>query len=107
MKPQKGAALFFLNLLPSGNPDPSSHFLECPMVRGERWVAEKALAAIKYTDRVDPNECVDNEERCEEWARDGECTANPTYMVGKPTDPGNCRKACRVCTPQLEAPTLT
>lgn len=103
MRPKKGAALFFLDALPSGRGDPAAEVLECPVLRGHRWVAVKALAAIKYTDRIDPTVCEDTDDRCEEWAGDGECRANPTFMVGSPSDPGSCRKACGVCKPQAEA----
>jgi hypothetical protein len=35
--------------------------------------------------------CLDVEERCPEWADDGECQANPGYMQF------HCRKSCQTC----------
>ncbi|XP_071525279.1 zinc metalloproteinase nas-4-like isoform X2 [Panulirus ornatus] len=36
-------------------------------------------------------ECLDNDQYCQEWADRGECEANPTWMNV------NCRRACRQC----------
>ncbi|XP_069957441.1 zinc metalloproteinase nas-13-like [Cherax quadricarinatus] len=38
-----------------------------------------------------PEACEDNNEHCVTWAKRGECTSNPSWMVV------NCRKACRKC----------
>ncbi|XP_065648147.1 low choriolytic enzyme isoform X2 [Hydra vulgaris] len=35
--------------------------------------------------------CNDKNTRCDEWARKGECKANPNWMLG------NCSKSCLVC----------
>ena len=36
-------------------------------------------------------ECTDENQRCAEWAKQGECKANPDYMLVQ------CAKSCRVC----------
>lgn len=35
--------------------------------------------------------CTDDNEKCEPWADQGECKANPGYMNE------SCRRACRIC----------
>eukprot|EP00536_Pseudo-nitzschia_multiseries_P015725 jgi/Psemu1/312388/fgenesh1_kg.940_\ len=35
--------------------------------------------------------CSDGDERCEDWARQGECQSNPQYMLV------DCRKSCKSC----------
>ena len=40
--------------------------------------------------------CYDKHPQCQHWAAKGECTANPTYMVGTP-ETGWCRRACEHC----------
>ena len=37
--------------------------------------------------------CGDNDDRCEQWAQEGECDNNPEYMLIE------CRQACKVCEP--------
>jgi hypothetical protein len=46
-----------------------------------------------------PEDCVDEEEMCEEWAQAGECDKNPQYMRGDPFSLGICRSACGECQP--------
>jgi hypothetical protein len=41
-----------------------------------------------------PDNCVDMHEKCEMWAKEGECTNNANYMFK------TCRKACKKCIPQ-------
>ncbi|XP_063686298.1 uncharacterized protein LOC134820041 [Bolinopsis microptera] len=36
--------------------------------------------------------CIDNDSNCAWWAGQGECKANPNYMLA------NCKKSCKVCT---------
>lgn len=38
---------------------------------------------------------------CAKWAAKGECSANPNYMVGGGSHPGQCRKSCKVCSTKL------
>lgn len=40
---------------------------------------------------------------CPEWAEAGECTQNPTYMVGTRARPGKCLKSCRRCDLVLDS----
>lgn len=40
---------------------------------------------------------------CPEWAEAGECTQNPTYMVGTRARPGKCLKSCRRCELVLDS----
>ena len=37
--------------------------------------------------------CIDEDERCEGWAKQGECKNNPQYMLV------SCRKSCSSCIP--------
>ena len=37
--------------------------------------------------------CIDSDHRCEFWASEGECRANPNYMLY------HCRKSCNTCQP--------
>ncbi|XP_055891008.1 zinc metalloproteinase nas-15-like isoform X3 [Biomphalaria glabrata] len=39
----------------------------------------------------DKLECVDTHENCKSWADNGECQANPSWMIN------NCRKSCEKC----------
>lgn len=41
--------------------------------------------------RVDDSECVDEHDRCRDWASMGECDKNPTYMKN------HCRVSCGTC----------
>jgi len=61
-------------------------------------------------DYVDPpslfldRSCTDIHPQCEYWAKYGECSANPKYMVGSPIGgAGHCKKACKTCTPKTRA----
>jgi hypothetical protein len=40
--------------------------------------------------------CCDYHPQCQMWAIQGECKANPKYMVGT-KETGQCRSACGVC----------
>ncbi|MEW5317451.1 MAG: hypothetical protein WDW38_008745 [Sanguina aurantia] len=44
--------------------------------------------------------CEDKHPLCAKWAAKGECTANPSYMVGGGHHAGQCRKSCRACSSQ-------
>lgn len=51
--------------------------------------------------------CTDLHPQCEHWAKYGECTANPRYMVQSPTGgAGHCEKACKVCRPKTRENTV-
>jgi len=53
-------------------------------------------ASTSAPDTQPPNtgapSCVNNHERCQEWADRGECKINPKYMLRM------CKKACKVCS---------
>ncbi len=44
-------------------------------------------------------ECENSHEKCDEWARVGECDRNKKYMQGDGFSLGACRKACEQCEP--------
>ncbi len=44
-----------------------------------------------------PEDCADSEPRCGDWAKQGECEHNPTYMIGQNYQLGSCRLACKAC----------
>jgi len=41
--------------------------------------------------------CKDANPLCPGWAEEGECLANPTWMVGTREHPGQCIRACGRC----------
>jgi prolyl 4-hydroxylase len=41
--------------------------------------------------------CEDSDQSCEQWAANGECENNRTFMVGTSDSPGACVKACDAC----------
>lgn len=45
------------------------------------------------------DDCMDLHPRCQEWADEGECAANPKYMIGHGSVRGYCRKSCGLCQP--------
>lgn len=47
----------------------------------------------------DPGFCEDTDQRCGGWAAAGECSNNPTFMVGGQFTHGACRHACAECEP--------
>jgi thiol-disulfide isomerase/thioredoxin len=70
-----------------GMPKPGS-VLELSVVPGGGpWVPQPKAAAAP---------CVDEQESCQAWAKDGQCIANPAFMRAK------CQKSCNVCTPTAD-----
>lgn len=49
----------------------------------------RELVRSNYTN--DAKECMNEHEKCEEWAERGECEANPVYMLS------SCKKSCMIC----------
>lgn len=45
---------------------------------------------------IDANGCVDDEAHCRGWAEEGECDANPDYMLK------HCQLSCKVCEATYE-----
>ncbi len=98
VKPMKGDALLFFSLHPSAEPDPMSLHTGCPVIEGEKWSATKWIHVASFEkQRPKSGDCVNENDKCEEWAAYGECKKNPAYMVGTPDWPGACRKACKLC----------
>ncbi|KAH9329849.1 hypothetical protein KI387_001957, partial [Taxus chinensis] len=98
VKPKRGDALLFFSLTPGTMTDSSSLHAGCPVIEGEKWSATKWIHVQSFdkTTKSSGN-CVDENDRCGEWAAYGECIKNPEYMVGSPGLPGTCRKSCKVC----------
>ncbi|KAJ1695594.1 hypothetical protein LUZ63_012292 [Rhynchospora breviuscula] len=98
VKPRKGDALLFFNLLPDATTDPKSLHAGCPVIEGEKWSATKWIRVASF-DKVyhTGGNCTDQNESCAKWAALGECIKNPAYMVGTADLPGFCRRSCNVC----------
>uniref|UniRef100_A0A0D6QZA4 procollagen-proline 4-dioxygenase n=1 Tax=Araucaria cunninghamii TaxID=56994 RepID=A0A0D6QZA4_ARACU len=98
VKPKRGDALLFFSLTPGAITDSSSLHAGCPVIEGEKWSATKWIHVDSF-DKIPESSgnCVDENDRCGEWAAYGECINNPEYMVGSTEVPGACRKSCKVC----------
>lgn len=103
VKPMKGDALLFFSLHPDATTDTRSLHGSCPVIEGEKWSATKWIH-VRSFDRLEKqpatDDCLDENINCPLWAKDGECEKNPVYMVGSETNPGFCRKSCKVCSPK-------
>lgn len=102
VKATRGDALLFYSLKPNGEPDETSMHGSCPTLKGEKWSATKwlhvgAFGMSSIEQRAKWGECIDADERCEEWAAVGECEKNKNYMLKY------CRPACDVCDPNKPA----
>ncbi|KAM0864260.1 hypothetical protein ACQ4PT_044055 [Festuca glaucescens] len=99
VKPRKGDALLFFNLLPNAATDPSSLHGGCEVIKGEKWSATKwiRVASLDKVYHAPGGNCTDSNDSCGRWAVLGECTKNPAYMVGTAALPGHCRRSCNVC----------
>lgn len=121
-KPKKGDALLFYSMKPDGKTtDPLAMHTGCPLLKGIKWTAtiwmhptpfrpddfhrvyknkkETGVHAKLLPREDDPGVCIDVEEKCGEWAEEGECEKNSGFMTGRGTDSaGACRKSCKVCT---------
>ncbi|CAG7836314.1 unnamed protein product [Allacma fusca] len=53
-RPVKGSAVFWNNLFSSGNPDERTWHGACPVIMGEKWVANKW---IRYFDQMQTHQC--------------------------------------------------
>jgi len=56
-------------------------------------VASQPTKRPLFARLVPAGDCIDSHESCEEWAADGECTANPTYMLTSCS--ASCKEECR------------
>lgn len=61
--------------------------------------AEVKVVRVQYVPPPPPDVpgCINQHKLCQHWAESGECTDNPTYMVGTKQNPGGCLKACNRC----------
>ena len=99
--------------------DPASFHTGCPVIKGIKWGApvwihidqfkpdefvESLAASRRGTVEarmekgvpLEPGLCQDYDERCAMWAKGGECTKNPGFMV---REAATCRKSCGECSP--------
>mmetsp|Transcript_25114 Transcript_25114/g.63685 ORF Transcript_25114/g.63685 Transcript_25114/m.63685 type:complete len:368 (-) Transcript_25114:544-1647(-) len=112
-KPKRGDALMFYDVTPSyREADSNSQHTGCPVVKGVKWNAVKWIHGIPfreneyneslaqpYTPLPDPGVCADLHERCDAWAKGGECEKNAGYMLGSGSGQGMCRLSCKACKP--------
>ncbi|XP_019419538.1 PREDICTED: probable prolyl 4-hydroxylase 6 [Lupinus angustifolius] len=101
VKPKKGDALLFFNLLPNATIDTRSLHGSCPVIEGEKWSATKWIHVRDFDNsfkQVYSENCKDENEECSMWAKIGECEKNPLYMVGSGTIKGHCMKSCNACS---------
>ncbi|KAI7844137.1 hypothetical protein COHA_002272 [Chlorella ohadii] len=110
MKPKRGDAIVFHSQRPDGKTlDPHSLHTACPVIKGIKyvaifWVHTKPFRPEELGRRqppeppVNPDECEDTDENCENWAQAGECDKNPQFMKGSATGLGTCRRSCGECT---------
>lgn len=82
----------------------------CPVIRGIKWGApvwihinhyepEDYARSVKQRPAApaEPGLCLDSDERCPQWAQQGECERNPKFMVGEGGENGACRQSCKAC----------
>ncbi|KAI3965659.1 hypothetical protein MKX01_010616 [Papaver californicum] len=84
--PRKGTALLLFNLNASVLQDAFSIRRDCPVQEGEKWTAVKLIHVDSFN-----NDCLDMNDQCIGWAKEGECTLNTGYMLKA------CRKSCKEC----------
>lgn len=90
VKSVKGNALLFYSLKPDGSEDPTSLHGSCPTLQGTKYSATKWIHVGGFNKKILGN-CTNDNPKCEQWARAGECTKNSVYMLQ------NCVKACGKC----------
>ena len=69
-----------------------------PVIEGEKWSATKWIHVSAFEKPHPTNDkCINENEKCEEWAAYNECKRIlRTWLVQK-IGPGACRKTCKVC----------
>jgi prolyl 4-hydroxylase len=94
VKPRRGDAILFFSFHINGTVDTLSTHGSCPTLQGTKYTATKWIHENTFDTAtwVKPT-CVNKNEKCEEWAQNGECERNPTYMIGTDTI-GSCSKSC-------------
>lgn len=110
-KPRKGDAVLFHSIKPNGELERRSLHTACPVLRGfkisaPKWIhvghvssGDEAPVTIKqHLNKVlGENGCGDNHVKCAEWAEQGECQTNASFMVGDSLNPGECLYSCNRC----------
>ncbi len=100
VRPRKGDAVLFFSLDLQQKLDTASLHGSCPVIRGVKWSATKWMHVGSFmTEAPRRKGCHDYNDMCDNWARAGECTRNSAYMTGSDGSAGECRKACKACTP--------
>jgi len=61
-------------------------------LKGTKWSATKWIHVGAFN-KSQRKGCVDDNDRCEEWASTGECEKNPAYMNDA------CKLSCKQCQP--------
>lgn len=87
VKPVKGDAVLFFSVTTAGKEDPRSSHGSCPVIKGTKWSAAKWMhqgpfnVGKKHTQSPGQNPDTDSHPQCEQWAQQGECKKNPSYML--------------------------
>lgn len=106
VKPKRGDALLFFSLNSDLTMDDTSLHAGCPVIEGVKWTATKWIHTSPFRPESlgqqlvlprFPDECINYDDRCDEWMDAGECKRNPKYMIGDTFSIGACRLACGEC----------
>lgn len=87
VKPVKGDAVLFYSITTDGKEDPRSSHGSCPVIKGTKWSAPKWLhqgpfnVGEKQTQSPGQKADSDAHPHCQQWAEQGECKNNPSYML--------------------------
>lgn len=95
VKAKKGNALFFYSLKPDGSEDIASTHGSCPTTKGVKWSATRWIHVDAFNSGATSSDCIDQHDKCEEWAILGECEKNSAFMLE------SCKKACNACSDKL------
>lgn len=102
VRPRKGDALLFWDMLPDGRTvDRRSLHASCPTLKGVKYTATVWIHSKRYGSPYDPllkvGKCEDADANCEAWARErpkSRCVTRADDMLGPR---GACRRSCRDC----------
>lgn len=106
VKPKRGDALLFFSLQPDLSTDMGALHTGCPVLEGVKWTATKWIHTAPFRPESlggelvvprFPDECMNYDNDCVSWAKEGECEANPKFMLGDSFSLGSCRLACGQC----------
>ena len=105
----------FWSTKPTGELNKESLHEACPVIKGTKWSAAKWIHMAPFAvDGQKPvafeeivskrkastrnvGDCIDVDDNCEYWNKLGECEKNANFMVGTPSNPGQCLKSCNRC----------